>query len=66
MGIVLRLHPGPLTDDAGPAVSLRLVAFGFLAWARWTIAVDSYGRSPTNAQSVYELSSSSSPGVQRK
>ena len=41
---------------AGPIFAFGLVAFGFLAMAPVTIAVDSFGPVTDNAQSVYELS----------
>ena len=44
------------TMDASPVFAFGLVAFGFLGMGPVTIAVDSYGQSLDNAQSVYELS----------
>ena len=41
---------------AAPIFAFGLVAFGFLAMAPVTIAVDSFGPVTDNAQSVYELS----------
>ena len=41
---------------AAPIFAFGLVAFGFLAMAPITIAVDSFGPVTDNAQSVYELS----------
>ncbi len=41
---------------AAPIFAFGLVAFGFLAMASVTIAVDSFGPVTDNAQSVYELS----------
>ena len=41
---------------AAPVFAFGLVAFGFLGMGPVTIAVDSYGPVPDNAQSVYELS----------
>src|SRR6266540_519839 len=41
---------------AAPIFAFGLVAFGFLGMGPVTIAVDSYGLVPDNAQSVYELS----------
>ena len=49
---------------AAPIFAFGLVAFGFLAMAPVTIAVDSFGPVTDNAQSVYELSRiESQPGI---
>jgi K(+)-stimulated pyrophosphate-energized sodium pump len=49
---------------AAPIFAFGLVAFGFLAMAPVTIAVDSFGPVTDNAQSVYELSRIESlPGI---
>jgi len=47
-------HGRQMLGSSGLRVGL--VAFGFLGMGPVTIAVDSYARSPDNAQSVYELS----------
>jgi K(+)-stimulated pyrophosphate-energized sodium pump len=52
---VLALMPPEFTF-AAPIFAFGLVAFGFLAMAPVTIAVDSFGPVTDNAQSVYELS----------
>ncbi len=46
----------PQFTFAAPIFAFGLVAFGFLAMAPVTIAVDSFGPVTDNAQSVYELS----------
>ncbi len=46
----------PQFQFAAPIFAFGLVAFGFLAMAPVTIAVDSFGPVTDNAQSVYELS----------
>ncbi len=51
----IALIPGQFTF-AAPIFAFGLVAFGFLAMAPVTIAVDSFGPVTDNAQSVYELS----------
>ena len=52
---------------AAPIFAFGLVAFGFLAMAPVTIAVDSFGPVTDNAQSVYELSRIESlPGIERE
>ena len=49
---------------AAPIFAFGLVAFGFLAMAPVTIAVDSFGPVTDNAQSVYELSRiEAQPGI---
>ncbi len=51
---------------AAPIFAFGLVAFGFLAMAPVTIAVDSFGPVTDNAQSVYELSRIESlPNIER-
>ena len=52
---LLALMPPEFTF-AAPIFAFGLVAFGFLAMAPVTIAVDSFGPVTDNAQSVYELS----------
>jgi K(+)-stimulated pyrophosphate-energized sodium pump len=52
---LLALMP-PQFTFAAPIFAFGLVAFGFLAMAPVTIAVDSFGPVTDNAQSVYELS----------
>ena len=52
---MLALMPAQFTF-AAPIFAFGLVAFGFLAMAPVTIAVDSLGPVTDNAQSVYELS----------
>jgi K(+)-stimulated pyrophosphate-energized sodium pump len=52
---LLGLMP-PQFTFAAPIFAFGLVAFGFLAMAPVTIAVDSFGPVTDNAQSVYELS----------
>jgi K(+)-stimulated pyrophosphate-energized sodium pump len=52
---LLALMP-PQFIFAAPIFAFGLVAFGFLAMAPVTIAVDSFGPVTDNAQSVYELS----------
>jgi K(+)-stimulated pyrophosphate-energized sodium pump len=52
---LLALMP-PEYTFAAPIFAFGLVAFGFLAMAPVTIAVDSFGPVTDNAQSVYELS----------
>ncbi len=52
---LLALMP-PQFSFAAPIFAFGLVAFGFLAMAPVTIAVDSFGPVTDNAQSVYELS----------
>jgi K(+)-stimulated pyrophosphate-energized sodium pump len=52
---MLALMPAQFTF-AAPIFAFGLVAFGFLAMAPVTIAVDSFGPVTDNAQSVYELS----------
>jgi K(+)-stimulated pyrophosphate-energized sodium pump len=52
---LLALMPAQFTF-AAPIFAFGLVAFGFLAMAPVTIAVDSFGPVTDNAQSVYELS----------
>lgn len=52
---LLALMP-PEFKFAAPIFAFGLVAFGFLAMAPVTIAVDSFGPVTDNAQSVYELS----------
>ncbi len=52
---LLALMPAHFTF-AAPIFAFGLVAFGFLAMAPVTIAVDSFGPVTDNAQSVYELS----------
>ncbi len=52
---LLALMPSQFTF-AAPIFAFGLVAFGFLAMAPVTIAVDSFGPVTDNAQSVYELS----------
>ena len=52
---LLGLMP-PQFGFAAPIFAFGLVAFGFLAMAPVTIAVDSFGPVTDNAQSVYELS----------
>ncbi|MGC9940333.1 MAG: sodium-translocating pyrophosphatase [Verrucomicrobiota bacterium] len=52
---LLALMP-PQFAFAAPIFAFGLVAFGFLAMAPVTIAVDSFGPVTDNAQSVYELS----------
>jgi K(+)-stimulated pyrophosphate-energized sodium pump len=52
---MLALMP-PQFTFAAPIFAFGLVAFGFLAMAPVTIAVDSFGPVTDNAQSVYELS----------
>jgi K(+)-stimulated pyrophosphate-energized sodium pump len=52
---LLALMPAKFTF-AAPIFAFGLVAFGFLAMAPVTIAVDSFGPVTDNAQSVYELS----------
>ena len=52
---LLALMP-PEYSFAAPIFAFGLVAFGFLAMAPVTIAVDSFGPVTDNAQSVYELS----------
>ena len=60
---LLALMPTHFTF-AAPIFAFGLVAFGFLAMAPVTIAVDSFGPVTDNAQSVYELSRiESQPGV---
>jgi K(+)-stimulated pyrophosphate-energized sodium pump len=54
-GDLLALMP-PDYKFAAPIFAFGLVAFGFLAMAPVTIAVDSFGPVTDNAQSVYELS----------
>jgi K(+)-stimulated pyrophosphate-energized sodium pump len=51
----MALIPGQFTF-AAPIFAFGLVAFGFLAMAPVTIAVDSFGPVTDNAQSVFELS----------
>ncbi len=52
---------------AAPIFAFGLVAFGFLAMAPVTIAVDSFGPVTDNAQSVYELSRiEAQPGISAK
>lgn len=52
---------------ATPIFAFGLVAFGFLAMAPVTIAVDSFGPVTDNAQSVYELSRiESRPGIAKE
>jgi len=51
----IHLIPAQFTF-AAPIFAFGLVAFGFLAMAPVTIAVDSFGPVTDNAQSVYELS----------
>jgi K(+)-stimulated pyrophosphate-energized sodium pump len=52
---LLALMP-PQFSFAAPIFAFGLVAFGFLAMAPVTIAVDSFGPVTDNAQSVYQLS----------
>ena len=52
---MLALMPAQF-NFAAPIFAFGLVAFGFLAMAPVTIAVDSFGPVTDNAQSVYELS----------
>ena len=60
---MLALMP-PQFTFAAPIFAFGLVAFGFLAMAPVTIAVDSFGPVTDNAQSVYELSRiESQPGI---
>ncbi len=60
---LLALMPAQFTF-AAPIFAFGLVAFGFLAMAPVTIAVDSFGPVTDNAQSVYELSRiESQPGI---
>ncbi len=60
---LLALMPAHFTF-AAPIFAFGLVAFGFLAMAPVTIAVDSFGPVTDNAQSVYELSRiESQPGI---
>ncbi len=52
---------------AAPIFAFGLVAFGFLAMAPVTIAVDSFGPVTDNAQSVFELSRiESRPGISQE
>jgi K(+)-stimulated pyrophosphate-energized sodium pump len=63
---MLALMP-PEFKFAAPIFAFGLVAFGFLAMAPVTIAVDSFGPVTDNAQSVYELSRIESlPGIGRE
>ena len=59
----MALMPAPF-KFAAPIFAFGLVAFGFLAMAPVTIAVDSFGPVTDNAQSVYELSRiEAQPGI---
>ncbi len=60
----IALIPGQF-QFAAPIFAFGLVAFGFLAMAPVTIAVDSFGPVTDNAQSVFELSRIEAlPGIQ--
>ncbi len=63
---MLALMPEQFTF-AAPIFAFGLVAFGFLAMAPVTIAVDSFGPVTDNAQSVYELSRiESQPNIEKE